>query len=168
LKSIFSDFQILPWPDHQRRSWDHRSQDPIGSPTSKAPDQGPGPRADQVRLPVHGMGPSTQVINWLFAAPKLKRLPCSLWKSITGAWLNVRPGLRKSEPTIHAELLRQPVFGNPLITNQESRPLGFSGRSKGNTFASAGYSKVRDFWDLETQDWKSLSALWMNFHPSNM
>jgi hypothetical protein len=44
-------------------------------------------RADQVRLSVHGMGPSTQDINWLFAAPKLKRLPCSLWKNIIGAWL---------------------------------------------------------------------------------
>jgi hypothetical protein len=35
-------------------------------------------RADQVRISVHGMGPSTQDINWLFATPKLKRLPCSL------------------------------------------------------------------------------------------
>jgi hypothetical protein len=24
-------------------------------------------RADQIRLPIHGMGPSTQDINWLFA-----------------------------------------------------------------------------------------------------
>ncbi len=73
----------------------------------------------------------------------------------------------KTEPTINAELLRQPVFGNPFITNQERRPFGLSGKSKGNTFASSGCSRVRDFWDLETQDWKSLSALEMIFHPSN-
>ncbi len=98
------------------------------------------------------MGPSTQDINWLFAAPKLKRLPYSLWNSIINVWLNVRSGLRKLEPTTYAELLKQPVFRNPLITNQDSRPLGFSGRSEGNAFASASYSRVRDFWDLETQD----------------
>ncbi len=34
--------------------------------------------ANQVKLPVHGKGPNTQDINWLFAAPKLKRLPCSI------------------------------------------------------------------------------------------
>jgi hypothetical protein len=106
-------------------------------------------RADQIRLPVHGMGPSTQDINWLFAAPKLKRLPCSLWKSIIGTWLNMKQGLCKIESTINAELLRQPVFKNPLITNQERRPFGLSGRSEGNAFASSSYSKVRDFWDPE-------------------
>jgi hypothetical protein len=89
-------------------------------------------KADQVRLPVHGLGPNTQDINWLFSAPKLKRPLCSSWKSILGAWLSMRPGLCKSEPTNTMELLRQPVFKNPFITNVESRPLGLSGRSEGN------------------------------------
>jgi len=39
-------------------------------------------KANQIRLPVHGMGPTTQDINWLFAATKLKRPLTSLWKSI--------------------------------------------------------------------------------------
>jgi hypothetical protein len=42
-------------------------------------------RADQVHLPVHGKGPSIPDINWLFAAPKLKKLKCSFWKSILGS-----------------------------------------------------------------------------------
>jgi sensor domain CHASE-containing protein len=65
--------------------------------------------------------------------------------------MNVRPGLCKSKPTTYVELLKQPVFGNPLITNQENRPLGFSGRSEGNAFANADYSRVRDFWDSKMQ-----------------
>jgi hypothetical protein len=81
--------------------------------------------------------------------------------------LNVRLGLCKSKPTNTAELLRQAVFKNPLITNAESRPLGLSDKSEGNALASAGYTKVRDFWDLELQDWKGLSALGVSFHPAN-
>jgi hypothetical protein len=53
-------------------------------------------RFNQVRLPVHGLGPSTQDINWMFAATKFKRPPSSLWKSILHAWMNVRPRLCKS------------------------------------------------------------------------
>ncbi len=53
------------------------------------------------------------------------------------------------EPTNVAEVLRQPVFGNPLITNQDSRPLGLSGKSEGNALANAGHSRVGDFWDPE-------------------
>jgi len=118
-------------------------------------------------LPMHGLGPTTQNINWMFAATKLKRPPTSLWKSIFSVWMNVRPGLSKTEPTNAAEVLRQPVFGNPLITNQDNKPLGFSGRSEGNALVNAGHSKVGNFWDPETNSWKNLSALGMSSHASN-
>jgi hypothetical protein len=100
---------------------------------------------DQVRLPVHGLGPNTQDINWLFSAPKLKRPPYSLWKSILGAWMNVMPGLSKSDPTNTVKWLKQLVFGNPLISNAEHRPLGLNSISEGNAFANASCTKVKDF-----------------------
>jgi len=124
-------------------------------------------KANQTKLPVHGMGPTTQDINWMFAATKLKRPPTSLWKSILHSWMNVRYDLRKSKPTNSAETLRQPVFGNPFITNQDGRPLGLSGKSEGNTLANAGCSRIDDFWDSEEEDWKGLSAFEVSFHPTN-
>jgi hypothetical protein len=124
-------------------------------------------KANQTKLPVHGMGPTTRNINWLFAATKVKRPPTSLWKSILHSWLSVRPGLRKLEPTNSTETLRQPVFGNPLIVNQEGRPLGLSGKSEGNALVNAGHSRIGDFWDSDEEDWKGLSALEMSFHPTN-
>jgi len=101
-------------------------------------------RANQVRLLVHRLGPSTQDINWMFVATKLKRPPTSLWKSILHAWMSVRPGLCKSEPTNSAETLRQPIFGNPLIVNQEGKPLGLNSRSEGS-LANTGRSRVKNF-----------------------
>jgi hypothetical protein len=101
-------------------------------------------KANQVRLPIHGLGPNTQDINWMFTATKLKRPPTSLWKSILHSWLSMRPGLCKSEPTNSTETLRQPIFGNLLITNQDGRPLGLSGRSERNALVNVGYSKVGD------------------------
>jgi hypothetical protein len=124
-------------------------------------------RVDQIRLPVNGKGPNTQDINWLFTAPKLKTLPCSIWKSIIGAWINVRLSMSKLEPTNKAELLRQPIFRNPFITNHESKPIGLNSKNDGNAFTSSGCSMVRDLWDPEEQDWKGLLAFKMNFHPSN-
>jgi hypothetical protein len=43
-------------------------------------------KVDQIKLPVDIMGPDTSDVNWIFAAPKLKRIQCSMWKSIVGAW----------------------------------------------------------------------------------
>jgi hypothetical protein len=103
----------------------------------------------------------------LFAATKFKRPPTSLWKSILHSWLSVRSGLCKSKSTNSAETLRQPVFGNPLIINQDGRPLGLSGKSEGNALANAGCSRISDFWDSEEENWKGLSALGVSFHPIN-
>jgi len=64
-------------------------------------------------------------------------------------------------------MLRQPVFGNPLITNQDSRPLGLNGKSEGNALANACYSKIGDFWNLEKENWKGLSELSVSFRPIN-
>jgi hypothetical protein len=122
-------------------------------------------KVNQIRLPVHGMGPTTQDINWLFVATKLKRPPTSLWKKILHSWLSVRSGLCKSELTNSTETLRQPVFGNPLITNQDGRPLGLSGKSEGNALANTRCSRIGDFWDSEEENWKDLSALEVSSHP---
>ncbi len=122
---------------------------------------------DQTKLPVHGKGPDIPDINWIFAAPKLKRSPYSMWKSIMGAWINMRPGLTKEDPTSRAELLRQPLFGNLSLTNSRGLPLGVNERSEGCVFTRPGHTKVRDLWDREAQDWKNLSNLGMHFHASN-
>jgi hypothetical protein len=88
-------------------------------------------RAYQVHLPVHGKRPSILHINWLFAAPKLKKLKCSFWNNILGSWLNIRIRLAKFEPASHAKVLRQPIFSNPFILNTTSLPMGVSGRNEG-------------------------------------
>ncbi len=90
-----------------------------------------------------------------------------MWKSILHSWLNVRPGLHKSEPTSSAEILKQPIFGNPLITNRDGRPLGLSGKSEGNALAKAGRSRVRNFWDSDEEKWKDLTALEVSLQPIN-
>jgi hypothetical protein len=81
--------------------------------------------------------------------------------------MSVRPGLTKSEPTNSAEALKQPIFGNPLIMNQEGKPLGINGKSEGNALANIGHTRVRDLWDSEEKKWKGLSVLGVSFHPSN-
>ncbi|CAM6002735.1 unnamed protein product [Sphagnum balticum] len=95
-------------------------------------------KADQTRLPVHGKGPNNPDFNWFLAAPKLKRLQCSMWNNIIGAWLNVRLGLTKSDLTTAAETLRHPLFGNPSILSASGTPLDAPGC---NSWESTRYVK---------------------------
>jgi hypothetical protein len=124
-------------------------------------------KVDQIRLPVHSKGPDIPDVNWIFAAPKLKIIQCSMWKSIIGAWMKVRPGLTKADPTNTAEILRQPIFGNPLVLNERGVPLGLGGLCKGSAFARAGCTRTKDLWNPGEQEWKSLAELGMSYHASN-
>jgi hypothetical protein len=124
-------------------------------------------RVDKVHLPMHGRGPNILDINWPFAAPKLKQTKCSFWKSILRSWLNVRVGLTKSKPTSHAEVLRQPIFSNPLILNTTGLPLGVCGLNEGRTIVNFGCTRIKDLWDSEGRAWKNLHALRMTYHATN-
>jgi hypothetical protein len=90
-----------------------------------------------------------------------------MWKSIVGSWLNVRLGLIKADPISSAETFRQPLFDNPSILNTSGAPLGFGGLKDGNAFAKHGCKRIKDLWNPEEKDWKSLSKLRMSYHASN-
>ncbi len=79
--------------------------------------------------------------------------------------MKVRTGL--TEPTNNAEILRQPLFGNPLILNVDDSPLGTTGLREGNAIVQSGYSRVKDLRNRVSKEWKSLSEMSMNYHPAN-
>jgi hypothetical protein len=79
-----------------------------------------------------------------------------MWKSVVGAWLNVRPGLTKADPTNLAETFRQPLFDNPSILNASDVSLGLGSLRDGSAFVRHGCSQVKDLWNPEERDSKSL------------
>jgi hypothetical protein len=81
--------------------------------------------------------------------------------------MNMRAGLVKIELTSQMEVLRQPIFSNPLITNAVGHPLGVSRLSEGQAIAKASCTKIKDLWDREDKEWKNLLALRMNSHVIN-
>jgi hypothetical protein len=81
--------------------------------------------------------------------------------------MKVRPGLTKADPTNMAEILRQPIFGNPLVLNECRIPLGLGGLSEGRAFAKVGCTRTKDLWNPGEQEWKSLAELGMSYHASN-
>ncbi len=65
------------------------------------------------------------------------------------------------------EVLKQPIFNNPLILNTTSHPLGVCGCSEGRAIADYGCNRIKDFWDPEGRAWKTLQALRMTYHATN-
>jgi hypothetical protein len=81
--------------------------------------------------------------------------------------MNVRAGLVKTKPTLQAEVLKQPIFNNPLVTNVVGRTLGVNGLNERHAITKVGCTKIKDLWDWEDREWKSLLTLGMNSHIIN-
>ncbi len=64
-------------------------------------------------------------------------------------------------------MLRQPIFGNPLVTKPDGNPLGVNGLLEGCAFARAGYTRLKNFSNTDVRKWKSLSSLRMHFNATN-
>jgi hypothetical protein len=81
--------------------------------------------------------------------------------------MNMKACFVKIEPTLQVEILKQPIFSKPLVTNVVSHPLGVNGLGEGRAIIKAGYTRIKDLWDWEDKEWKSLSVLGMNSHVIN-
>jgi hypothetical protein len=81
--------------------------------------------------------------------------------------MNVKVGFMKTEPTLQEEVLKQPIFNNPLVTNVVGHPLGVSGLSEGWAIIKVGCIIIKDLWDRKAREWNSLPTLGMNSHIIN-
>lgn len=81
--------------------------------------------------------------------------------------MNVRARFVKIECTLQAKVLKQPIFNNPLVINVIRHPLGVNRFSEGRAIVKAGCTKIKDLWDREDREWKSLLALGINSHVIN-
>jgi hypothetical protein len=81
--------------------------------------------------------------------------------------MNVKAGLVKTEPTLQVEVLRQPIFNNPLVTNMVGHPLGVNGFNEGRAITKASCTKIKDIWDREDREWKRHPTFRMNYHVIN-
>jgi hypothetical protein len=73
----------------------------------------------------------------------------------------------QDEPTNSAEILKQPLFGNPSILNSNDSPLGISSLREGNAFAHSGSSRIKDLRNAANKEWKILTEMKMSHHPTN-
>lgn len=77
----------------------------------------------------------------------------NLWQAIAKSFILTRTGLKQEEPTHPKEIMRQPLFGNTLITQPNGEMLGLEGESTFFTWAKNGVFTIKDIWHYVKEDW---------------
>jgi len=98
--------------------------------------------------------------NWLFYSKGVRKNNHStLVDACIKAFISVRGNLTTVEPGEAEGKLRQQLFGNPLIVEEENIPLGMGEKIGLHLWAKGGIGKVSDIWDVEREDWLSAKQI---------
>lgn len=77
------------------------------------------------------------------AVVRIKKTGSTLWGAVWKSWYAVRAGVSLAEPQTLQELMRQPLFGNPWITNEEGQLVGTEIGNKFANWAAKGLQQIK-------------------------
>jgi len=74
-------------------------------------------------------------------------------------FIAIRGNLIQRESEIINEILRQPMFGNPMILEVADTPLGKGPNMRLHLWARSGICTIKNLWDEAEGDWKTAKAI---------
>ena len=84
-------------------------------------------RVAQTRQSRRGKWPSHA--NWIMNARTLVKQGSTMWQGVMKAWSTIQSGLEQQNPSSWAKIMRQPLYGNRMLTNE----LGLQWGTESNT-----------------------------------
>ena len=82
-----------------------------------------------------------------------------MWQGVMKAWNSIQSGLEQQTPSSWAEIIRQPLFGNRLLTNELGIQWGTESRSKMRAWAEKDVQTLKDIIRTDGQGWNTFEGL---------
>ena len=99
-------------------------------------------RVAQTKQSRRGTWPSHA--NWVMNSRNIAKLGSSMWQGVMRAWHTIQSGLEQQDPQSWAEITRQPIFGNRLLTNDRGIQWGTETRSNLVRWMDKGFRSLQD------------------------
>ena len=114
-------------------------------------------RVAQTRQSRKGRWPTNA--NWIMNNQHLTKQGSPMWQGVMKAWNNIQSGLEQQDPNSWSEIMRQPLFGNRLLTNEVGIQWGTESRSNLRRLADKGFQALKDIAKGNGQGWKPFQDL---------
>ena len=114
-------------------------------------------RVNQTIQTRRGKWPSNA--NWVMNSPTLVKQGSTMWQGVMKAWGTIQSGLEQQDPMNWAEINRQPLFGNRLLTNELGIQWGRERQTNMLSWATKGYQTIRDITREDGLSWKSFQEI---------
>ena len=97
--------------------------------------------------------------NWIMNNRQLVKQGSTMWQGIMRAWNSMQSGIEQQGPTTWMEIMRQPLYGNRLLTNELGIQWGTEPRSNMIWWPGKGLKTIKDIARREGQGWKEYQEL---------
>lgn len=114
-------------------------------------------RVAQTRQSRKGRWPTNA--NWIMNNQHLTNMGSSMWQGVMKSWNTIQSGIEQQDPTSWAEIMRQPLFGNRLLTNEVGIQWGTESRSSLRRLAEKGFQQLKDIVSGNGQGWRTFQEL---------
>jgi hypothetical protein len=114
-------------------------------------------RVSQTRQSRKGRWPTNA--NWIMNNQHLAKLGSPMWQGVMKSWNTIQSGLEQQDPTTWSEIMRQPLFGNRLLTNEVGIQWGTKSRSNLLRLADKGFHKLKDIARWDGHGWCTFQEL---------
>jgi hypothetical protein len=114
-------------------------------------------RVAQTRQSRKGRWPTNA--NWIMNNQHITKLGSTMWQGVMKAWNTIQSGLEQHDPNSWGEIMRQPLFGNRLLTNEVGIQWGTESRSNLRRLADKGFQTLKDIAKQEGQGWRTVQEL---------
>lgn len=97
--------------------------------------------------------------NWIMNNRNLVKQGSSLWQGVLKAWHTMQGGLEQQDPTTWDEVIRQPLYGNRFLTNEQGLQWGTDPKTNLKYWAEKTIWTVKDIVQEDGNGWKPFADL---------
>ena len=114
-------------------------------------------RVSQTRQSRRGKWPTHA--NWTMNNHHLLKQGSSLWQGVMRAWNTMQSGLEQQDPHTWAEIMRQPLYGNRMLTNELGVQWGTEPISHMRWWAEKGFLTLKNIARNVGHGWRTYQEL---------
>jgi hypothetical protein len=97
--------------------------------------------------------------NWIMNSSHLVNQGSSMWQGVMRAWSTLQAGLEQQDPQSWAEIARQPLYGNHLLTNEKGIQWGTEVRTNMRWWSEKNIRTLQDIARPDGRGWKTFTEL---------
>ena len=114
-------------------------------------------RVAQTRQSRRGKWPTHA--NWIMNNQRLLKQGSTMWQGVMKAWNSIQSGLEQQDPTTWAEIMRQPLYGNRMLTSETGVQWGTEKISNMKWWAEKGFLNLKDIARSVSHGWRAFQEL---------